>query len=171
MNEAIVLHSIRAVKDWRRLMGATPVIWTNGCFDLFHLGHVSFLNDAKQADEYGAGALVVGVNSDESVARIKGPGRPVLPLIHRVHLVASHRAVDAVVPFSGDEPLKYIEAAEPDWVVKDESYRGKVVVGAGLARRGVRYARFHRIADIGSTTDIIKRIKELEACRQKTTNP
>lgn len=149
-------------------MGATPVIWTNGCFDLFHLGHVSFLNDAKQADEHGAGALIVGVNSDESVTRLKGPGRPVLPLIHRVHLVASHRAVDAVVPFSGDKPLSYIEAAEPDWIVKDESYRDKVVVGGELARKGVRYARFHKIADIGSTTDIVERIRELEGWKTKT---
>ena len=76
MNEAIVLHTIRAVKEWRRLMGATPVIWTNGCFDLFHLGHVSFLNDAKmprhcpyqgtqQKNPGGAGDSNAGIRKKE----------------------------------------------------------------------------------------------------------
>ena len=98
---------------------AQRIVFTNGCFDLLHAGHVTYLNQAKALGDY----LIVGVNSDESVKRLKGPKRPLVPQAQRALLIDALKAVDAVVIFDEDTPLSLIEILRPDVYVKGGDYR------------------------------------------------
>lgn len=103
----------------------TKVVFTNGCFDILHAGHARTLSFAKSQ---GA-VLVVGINDDASVARLKGPTRPVLPLVQRLRVVAGFAAADFVIPFSEDTPLELVLALRPDVLVKGGDYRLDEIVG------------------------------------------
>lgn len=110
------------------------IVFTNGCFDLLHAGHATYLAQARSLGDF----LVVGLNDDASVARLKGPHRPLQVLSDRALLLASLRAVDLVVPFAEDTPLALVEALRPDVLVKGGDYHPDTVVGAAetLARGG-----------------------------------
>jgi D-beta-D-heptose 7-phosphate kinase / D-beta-D-heptose 1-phosphate adenosyltransferase len=114
------------VARWRR--NGLVVGFTNGCFDLLHPGHVSLLKQARAACD----RLVVGLNSDASVARLKGPGRPVQSEEARAAVLASLASVDLVVLFAEDTPVNLIEAIRPEILVKGADYRRDEVVGAAL---------------------------------------
>lgn len=105
------------VAAWRE--AGETVVFTNGCFDLLHVGHVQTLSRAKAEGD----RLVVGVNSDASVARLKGPQRPINPEMDRAALLASLRCVDAVVIFAEDTPVETLRALRPDVHVKGGDYR------------------------------------------------
>lgn len=140
------------VARWRRL--GLSVAFTNGCFDVLHPGHVSLLNQAKGA----ADRLVVGLNSDASVRRLKGANRPVQSAAARALVLSSLKAVDAVVIFEEDTPLALITALEPDVLVKGADYTLETVVGAeAVLARGGKVV----LADLvpaHSTTETIRRI-------------
>lgn len=102
------------------------VVMTNGCFDILHAGHVSYLEEAKSLGDH----LVVAVNDDDSVARLKGPSRPVTPLADRMAVLAGLAAVDWVVPFSGDTPADVIASVLPDVLVKGGDWRVDEIAGA-----------------------------------------
>ncbi len=116
------------VAVWRR--NGRRIGFTNGCFDLLHPGHVSLLKQAKAACD----RLVVGLNSDASVARLKGDGRPVQSEAARATVLASLEAVDAVVIFEDDTPLGLIESLRPDVLVKGADYEIESVVGADVVQ-------------------------------------
>jgi len=116
------------VELWRRQ--GLKVGFTNGCFDLLHPGHVSLLNQAKAACD----RLVVGLNSDASIARLKGPGRPVQSEVARTTVLASLATVDMVVIFGEDTPVRVIEKLRPDVLVKGADYRIDEVVGGDLVQ-------------------------------------
>ena len=99
--------------------------FTNGCFDLLHPGHVKYLEDARALGDF----LVVGLNSDASVARLKGAGRPLQDEAARAVVLLGLRSVDAVVRFSEDTPLELIQALRPDIIVKGGDYTPDTVVG------------------------------------------
>ncbi|MDP6424492.1 MAG: D-glycero-beta-D-manno-heptose 1-phosphate adenylyltransferase, partial [Planctomycetota bacterium] len=101
------------------------IVFTNGCFDLLHPGHLAYL---KAARAYGD-LLIVGVNDDASIQRLKGESRPVCPLADRLALLAGLEVVDYVVPFGDDTPLELIELISPDVLVKGEDWRDKGVIG------------------------------------------
>ena len=105
------------------------IVFTNGCFDILHLGHVRYLEEAKSFGD----VLIVGLNSDASVRRLKGESRPVNPEMDRAYLLAALEAVDYVCLFGEDTPYKLIEKVRPDVLVKGGDYRGKEVVGSDLA--------------------------------------
>lgn len=105
------------------------VIFTNGCFDILHRGHASYLQKAKDLGDF----LIVGLNSDASVRRLKGESRPVNMLEDRAYLLAALESVDYVVPFSEDTPYNLIKMIHPDILVKGADYKGKEVVGSDLA--------------------------------------
>jgi rfaE bifunctional protein nucleotidyltransferase chain/domain len=113
-----------AAADWRRRSGR--VVFTNGVFDLLHPGHVDLLVAARALGD----ALLVGVNTDASVKRLKGPSRPVRNERERAYVLAALESVDAVVLFSEDTPLELIRHIMPDVLVKGGDYSVDTVVGA-----------------------------------------
>ena len=128
------------------------VVFTNGCFDLLHLGHVTYLEEARGLGDL----LVVGVNTDESVRRIKGPGRPIVPLEQRMAVLAALEAVDYVVPFGEDTPYELIKALRPHVLVKGGDWRPEEVVGRDL----VEEVRIVPYREGFSTTGLIEKIRE-----------
>ena len=102
------------------------LVFTNGCFDLLHPGHVQYLHDARLLGD----ALVVGVNTDDSVRRLKGSGRPLVGERERAHVLAGLESVDAVTLFDEDTPRELIAALLPDVLVKGGDYTLETIVGA-----------------------------------------
>jgi rfaE bifunctional protein nucleotidyltransferase chain/domain len=132
------------------------VVFTNGCFDLLHPGHVSYLEEARSLGD----ALVVGVNTDASVKRLgKGPGRPLTPEADRARVLAALACVDRVVLFAEDTPLALITLLTPDILVKGGDYQLDEIVG-----REVVLARGGRVVALPfvpgySTTELVDRIR------------
>jgi rfaE bifunctional protein nucleotidyltransferase chain/domain len=143
----------------RRLHGqGRRVAFTNGVFDLFHLGHLRMLEAARGL----ADALIVGVNGDESAARLKGRSRPVMPQFARASVVAGCRAVDLVTIFDEDTPVELLRAVRPDVLVKGGEYRRSQVVGRGLVEGwGGSVVTVPHVEGI-STTGIVHRIRSGE---------
>ena len=119
---------------WRRALPG-PLVFTNGVFDLLHPGHVDVLTGARAEGAF----LVVGLNSDASVRRLKGPTRPVRTEAERAYVLAALACVDAVVLFSEDTPLELVRHLQPDVIVKGGDYAPDAVVGArDVVARGGR---------------------------------
>jgi D-beta-D-heptose 7-phosphate kinase/D-beta-D-heptose 1-phosphate adenosyltransferase len=131
------------------------VVFTNGCFDVLHAGHVGYLEEARALGD----RLLVAVNDDASVARLKGPGRPVNPLEQRLSVLAGLRAVDWVVPFAEDTPEPLLAALRPDVLVKGGDYAVDEVVGADIVRGYGGEVRVLRLVDDLSTSAIVARIR------------
>lgn len=119
---------ITALRQHAKTVGSTPpkVVFTNGCFDLLHIGHIHTLQEAAKLGEY----LVVAVNDDAGVRRLKGPGRPVNDIAERAGMLAALECVGAVVVFSEETPAGIIEAISPDILVKGAQYDPKSIPGA-----------------------------------------
>jgi D-beta-D-heptose 7-phosphate kinase/D-beta-D-heptose 1-phosphate adenosyltransferase len=105
---------------------AMSLVFTNGCFDLLHIGHVTLLDEARREGD----RLIVGINSDASVSRLKGPSRPIVPEHARARVLAGLAAVDAVVVFDEPTPLELMIALRPDVIVKGGDYVADEIVGA-----------------------------------------
>jgi rfaE bifunctional protein nucleotidyltransferase chain/domain len=118
--------SREGARRWRDSLGKRRLVFTNGVFDLLHPGHVDILLAARREGD----ALVVGINSDASVRRLKGPSRPVRNESERAYVVAALGAVDAVVVFEQDTPLELIRELAPNVLVKGGDYTESTVVGA-----------------------------------------
>ncbi|QOP40806.1 D-glycero-beta-D-manno-heptose-7-phosphate kinase [Sulfurimonas marina] len=147
---------IKSFEDIKRLVdrykvNGKKVVFTNGCFDILHVGHVKYLQVAKSFGDI----LIVGLNSDESVSRLKGPTRPVNIAEDRAYLLAALEAVDFVVPFEDDTPYELIKMIEPDVLVKGGDYEGKVVVGTEFAKE----LKLVDFVDGKSTTKTIEKIQ------------
>ena len=132
------------------------MVFTNGCFDLLHAGHVSYLREAKALGD----RLVVAVNSDESVAALKGPTRPVNALLERMTVLAALGAVDWVVPFSEETPGRLIAALQPDVLVKGGDYQLDEIVGADTVRGRGGEVVVLSFKEGCSTTSMIERIQQ-----------
>lgn len=142
------------IAQWKA--AGEKVVFTNGCFDLFHVGHLKLLEACKALGT----KLIVGVNSDSSVRRLKGEMRPVVPQEQRVQILAGLEAVDCVVIFEDDTPLKLIEAFKPDILAKGGDYTVSTVVGSEFViSNGGRVELIPLVAGI-STSSLVERIKE-----------
>ncbi len=130
------------------------IVFTNGCFDLLHYGHVKYLEEAKGKGDI----LVVAVNSDTSVRRIKGDKRPLIPQKDRVLTIAALESVDYVVLFDEDTPLKAIKLLKPDILVKGKDWRINKVVGASFVQGYGGDVATIKLAKGRSTTGLIKEI-------------
>ncbi len=132
------------------------IVFTNGCFDILHLGHVDYLSKAANCGD----VMVIGINTDLSVRKLKGPGRPVNSQDARATLLASLFFVDAVVLFNHDTPYDLIKEIQPDVLVKGSDYKEEDIVGNDIVR-----AKNGRVIAIDflegySTTNIIKKLTE-----------
>jgi len=149
------------IKTWDEISSITSelknkgkkIIFTNGCFDILHIGHVKYLEKAKTFGDI----LIVGLNSDKSVTRLKGKNRPINPQVDRSYILASLEVVDYVVIFDKDTPLDLIKAISPDILVKGGDYVGEEVVGQDIAKE----LKLVKFIDGKSTTQTIKRIQNV----------
>ncbi len=132
------------------------VIFTNGCFDLLHVGHVKYLQAARQLGDL----LVLGLNSDDSIKRLKGPNRPLIGESERAHILAALDCIDYVVVFDEDTPLELITALCPDILVKGGDYTPEGVVGRELVESYGGRVELINFVDGKSTTNIINKILE-----------
>ncbi len=143
-------EDIKALVSRSRLLGK-KIVFTNGCFDILHVGHVKYLQIAKSFGDI----LIVGLNSDASVSRLKGPSRPVNIAEDRAYLLAALEAVDFVVPFEDDTPYELIKMIAPDVLVKGGDYEGKTVVGTEFSGE----LKLVDFVDGKSTTKTIQKIQ------------
>ena len=148
-----------AAARWAKKLQAQGhrVVFTNGCFDLLHPGHVAYLEQARSQGE----ALIVGVNTDDSVRRLgKGAGRPVTPESDRARVLAALTCVDRVVLFDEDTPLELITALQPDVLVKGGDYRLSEIVGREVVEaRGGQVLALPFIPGY-ATTELLRRIRQ-----------
>lgn len=132
------------------------IVFTNGVFDIIHRGHIEYLNEAKSMGDI----LIVGLNSDSSVKRIKGKGRPVNKEKDRAIVLANIKAVDAVVIFEEDTPYKLIKEVKPHILVKGGDWKPENIVGADIVIANDGKVRSLKFVGSYSTTNIIKKIAE-----------
>ena len=132
------------------------IVFTNGCFDILHPGHTRYLWAARQLGDY----LAVAVNSDRSVRKIKGEGRPVIPQEDRTEVLAALSFVDAVVLFDEDDPLKAIRRLMPDVLVKGGDWPEDKIIGADVVKRAGGEVKRIPFLSGYSTTAIIRKIKQ-----------
>ena len=149
---ASVEEMVSVVARWRS--EGLKVGFTNGCFDILHPGHVAYLAQARSWCD----RLIVGLNTDRSVRAAKGPARPVNPLQARATVLAALSCVDLVVGFDEDTPLRLIEAARPDLLVKGGDYAVDEVVGADLVRSSGGEVKLAEFVDGHSTTETLRRV-------------
>ena len=141
---------------FRRMHRDKTIVFTNGCFDLIHRGHLVLFMRAKELGDF----LVVGMNSDSSVARLKGPGRPLVKAVDRAFILLQLRPVDLVTIFDEDTPLETIEKLQPDVLVKGAEYSRQNIVGADFVEtRGGRVERINMLEGY-STSSLIEKIKK-----------
>ena len=133
------------------------VVFTNGCFDLIHFGHLDYLEKAKSSGDI----LVIGVNTDESVSRLKGSQRPISKEFDRARILAGLACVDAVTLFDDDTPLKLIEECTPNVLVKGSDYTIDQIVGADVVTQNNGEVQTIDFVDGYSTTSVIEKIKGL----------
>ena len=146
---------VRTRLDLWRAAGDT-IVFTNGVYDLLHRGHVEYLEEARALGD----RLVVGVNSDASVRRLKGSERPILPQRDRAAIIAALACVDMAIVFDDDTPLTLIEAVQPDVLVKGADWGADKIVGREVVES--RGGRVERIAlrEGLSTSTLVRRIRE-----------
>jgi D-beta-D-heptose 7-phosphate kinase/D-beta-D-heptose 1-phosphate adenosyltransferase len=146
---AVLTKIVRGLKR-----SGKKIVFTNGCFDLMHFGHAKYLQEAAKKGDI----LVVAVNSDSSVKKIKAKGRPIIDEYNRLRLVAALESVDYVVKFSEDTPIKVIAALKPDVLVKGADWNKLNIVGSDLVRScGGRVSTVKLVNGL-STSNLIKKI-------------
>jgi rfaE bifunctional protein nucleotidyltransferase chain/domain len=150
------IKNLATAKKTRKEAGAAGkvVVFTNGCFDLVHAGHVDYLEAARAEGDL----LIVGLNSDASMKRIKGKKRPLTPAADRAAVLAGLSAVDLVVEFDEDDPLNMIKALEPDVLVKGADWAEDRIIGSDAVKKaGGRVVRIE-LTKGPSTSEMIKKI-------------
>jgi rfaE bifunctional protein nucleotidyltransferase chain/domain len=154
-------NTIKAKVDSLRQSGKV-VVFTNGCFDLIHIGHIRLLQKARKQGD----CLVVAVNSDRSVEQIKGPGRPIIPDNQRAEVLAALGCVDWVTIFDEPDPLVLIKLLKPDVLVKGSDWPEEKIVGASEVKKaGGKVSRIPLEVGV-STSDILEKVGT--AARKKT---
>lgn len=138
---------------WRA--GEARIVFTNGVYDLLHRGHVEYLEEARALGD----RLVVGVNTDASVRRLKGPSRPIVTLADRTAVLRALACVDLVVPFDDDTPLRLIEAVQPDVLVKGADYAVGDIVGREVVEGRGGLVTTIALREGLSTSTLVERIR------------
>ncbi len=132
------------------------VVFTNGCFDILHVGHLRYLEQAKNEGDI----LIIGVNSDDSVRRLKGPTRPINTELDRAEMLAGLKAVDYTVIFTEDTPVELIEELKPSIHVKGGDYKKEDLPETEAVERNGGEVRILMLVDGKSTTNVVNKILE-----------
>ena len=155
MHPAVLTLDELILQFGREKRNGKRVVFTNGCFDVLHPGHVRSLEAARRLGD----CLIVGLNGDESVRALKGPGRPVIPASERAEILASLECVDAVVVFEDLTPQKVIASLLPDVLVKGADWPGNQIVGREEVEGAGGKVVLVEVFQGYSTTEILKRIR------------
>lgn len=158
MNEEQLLQAVNAAR-----MQGKKIVFTNGCFDILHAGHVTYLQMAKQLGDY----LIVAVNEDSSIQKLKGANRPINHLEHRMTVLAGLGVVDWVVPFADDTPERLLKLLKPDLLVKGSDYRPDQIVGADIVRSYGGDVRIMNHTITTSSSAIINRMQDSPTSNEK----
>jgi len=151
VSEEQLIHAIEGARA-----NGERIVFTNGCFDIIHAGHVGYLDEArKQGDR-----LIVALNSDASVRRLKGQGRPINPVDRRMAVLAGLESVDWVVSFDDDTPERLLRRIKPDVLVKGGDYRPDQIVGGPIVKANGGNVKVLRFFENCSTTSIVNRIRQ-----------
>ncbi len=155
------IKKIRTIKELKSILTrlkaeGKKIVFTNGCFDILHYGHVQYLEKAKQKGDI----LIVGLNSDASVKRIKGNSRPVVAEKDRAKVLSGLESVNFVVLFRQDTPLKIIHEIRPDILIKGADWQKNKIVGADFVSSYGGKIYTVKLANGRSTTNLIKKIAE-----------
>jgi rfaE bifunctional protein nucleotidyltransferase chain/domain len=132
------------------------IVFTNGCFDLLHIGHITYLEEAKKLGDI----LIVGINSDESVKKIKGPTRPIQNEYDRSSILAALKAVDHTILFSEDTPINLIKKIKPDILVKGGDWKIEQIVGSDFVMKYGGVVQSLNFVNGKSTTSLIEKSKK-----------
>jgi rfaE bifunctional protein nucleotidyltransferase chain/domain len=148
-----ILDATQQVREWKE--AGKKVVFTNGCFDLVHLGHVDYLEKARNLGD----KLVLGLNTDSSVSRFKGPERPLQDQHSRARVLAAMEFVDLVVFFDDDTPFNLISELVPNILVKGSDYLAENIVGSDVVKRNGGEVKTIDFVPGYSTTRIVEKIK------------
>lgn len=153
-NKITTKEELLKIMSAKRIYGH-KIVFTNGCFDILHPGHIRYLSAARDMGDF----LVIGLNSDDSVSRLKGPARPIQKQDVRAELMAALHIVDAIVIFDEDTPLELISFLKPDVLVKGGDYTINTIVGADVVQNNGGRVEVIPFEDGYSTTTLIETIK------------
>ena len=146
---------VEHTKIWKKT--GDKVIFTNGCFDILHPGHINLF---RTSNLDAGDRLVVAINSDESIKRIKGSGRPINDQYSRAIVLSAIKFIDAIIIFEEDTPEDLIRAIRPDVIIKGGDYKGKEIVGAEFVKSYGGEVRLCKYTEGFSTTKIIEKLKQ-----------
>ncbi|HHJ52279.1 MAG TPA: D-glycero-beta-D-manno-heptose 1-phosphate adenylyltransferase [Caldithrix abyssi] len=155
MSQIVAYQQVPEFMRRLRTNKGIKIAFTNGCFDLLHRGHVEYLEQARAVADF----LFVGLNSDASVRRLKGRGRPLMSADDRAYILSRLRAVDAVCIFEQDTPLELIQMVRPDFLIKGGDYRVEDIVGRDFVESYGGQVHTIPLIPGRSTTGIIEKIK------------
>ncbi|WP_456397505.1 D-glycero-beta-D-manno-heptose 1-phosphate adenylyltransferase [Desulfurobacterium sp.] len=157
---AITFPNIEELKDFanKKREEGKKIVFTNGCFDIIHAGHIDYLEKAKSLGDI----LIVGVNSDTSIKRIKGDKRPIVPERYRIRVLKGLKAIDGIIVFNEETPLNIIKSLKPDILVKGADWPPEKIVGREYAKKVERIEFTYDI----STSKIVEKILKIHRCKQ-----
>ena len=154
-NKLIDIENIKSKLAYWRFLNK-KIVFTNGCFDILHLGHIKYLSEAANMGDI----LIIGLNSDSSVKKIKGNGRPINNQDSRSMLLASLFFVDSVIIFDEETPADLIEKIKPDILVKGNDYKENEIVGADIVKRNNGKVVTVELVEGYSSSNIINKVKD-----------
>lgn len=147
-------EGVKIIKSWKQ--NELKVVFTNGCFDILHLGHLDYLEKSRNLGD----RLVIGLNTDKSVSQLKGPNRPVNNENARARMLAAMSFVDLVIAFDEETPFELIRKVKPDILIKGKDYSIENIVGAEFVLGNGGEVKTIELLEGYSTTEIIKKIKK-----------
>lgn len=163
MGRVVSRDELKKIVEKEKAAGK-KIVFTNGCFDLIHVGYVRYLEEAGEKGDL----LIVAVNSDRSVRKLKGEGRPIVPEEERAEIISAFASVDYVVIFPEETPAGIIGVLKPDILVKGGDYRKEEIVGRGIVEAGGGEVIPVSLVKGHSTKGLLEKIRKLEDRKQKT---
>lgn len=157
MGQVVSRDELKEIVEKERAVGK-KIVFTNGCFDLIHVGHVRYLREAKKRGDL----LIVAVNSDQSVRKLKGKGRPLIPEEERAEIISALASVDYVVIFPEETPAGIIGVLRPDILIKGGDYRKEDIVGRETVEAGRGEVVTIPLAKGHSTKGLLEKIRKVE---------